>query len=91
MMEGAGLGLAVVSTFKELYLISKFIYRVIHSVRNSKTERQDLEQEFHLELLYLQSFGHLIITNDGIMKEGPLNTVSDQCLISRVWTENEAG
>jgi hypothetical protein len=91
MMEGAGLGLAVVTTFKELYLISKFIYRVIHSVRNSKTERQDLEQEFHLELLYLQSFGHLIITNDGIMKEGPLNTVSDQCLISRAWTENEAG
>jgi hypothetical protein len=83
-MEGVGLSLAVVTTFKELYLISKFIHRVIISVRNSKSERQEREHEFHLELLYLQSFGQLIITNDGIMREGPLNNVSETLLISRV-------
>jgi hypothetical protein len=33
-MEGVGLALAVVATFKEVYLLSKFIQQTVSSIKN---------------------------------------------------------
>jgi hypothetical protein len=77
-MDGVSLGLSVLTTFKELYLISKFIHRTFSSVKNSKAEREDLEEEFYHEVLYLQSFGQLIVTNDGLLMEGNMNSVRSE-------------
>ncbi|KAJ5754134.1 uncharacterized protein N7511_008287 [Penicillium nucicola] len=74
-MDAVSLGLSVLTTFKELYLISKFIHRTFSSVKHSKTERENLEEDFLHELLYLQSFGQIIIMNDGLLMNGNLNSV----------------
>jgi hypothetical protein len=70
-----GLTLAVLTTFKELYLLTKFIAGTIRSAKNSVRERPDLAQEFEIEFLYLRSLGQLFFQNDGIMRDGELNQV----------------
>ena len=72
----AGLPLAVLTTFKELYLLSKFITRTLSSVKNSRNEREDLREEFYLETLFLRSLYRLVLRGDSILEKNQLNQVS---------------
>lgn len=64
------LAVSIIDAFKETYLLGKYVYRTVHSAMNHKAERQEIENDFHFELLKLQTFGrwfqkaHGIITND---------------------------
>lgn len=72
-MSGFELGLAVFSAFKEVYLLSRFIYRTVGSAQHSITQRETLQTEFKIEMLWLRSFGRLYLQNNGIMDDSDLN------------------
>jgi hypothetical protein len=76
--SAAGLAFAVLTTFKELYLLSKFINRTLSSVKNSRTEREDLREEFYLETLFLRSLYQLVLRSDSILEKSQLNQVGDE-------------
>ena len=73
----AGLALAVVTTFKEVYVTARSIYRMIESARNMGSEREDLQVEFRGEILYLESFGKLYLSKNGLMNDVELDKVSN--------------
>jgi hypothetical protein len=75
-MDVAGLSLAVLTAYKEVYLIAKFIYSTAASARNSESERRDLSVEFKYELLFLQSLGVVFFRGEGIMFDADLDQVS---------------
>lgn len=63
------LAISVVDAFKETYLLGRYVYRTVHSAMNHKAEREELENDSHLELLKLQIFGRWfkhsgVIAND---------------------------
>ncbi len=72
-LEGASLGLAAFTAFKEVYLLSKFIQRIIASASHHNAERSALQIEFETEFLFLRSLGVLFLQNDGVMAEDGLN------------------
>lgn len=51
------LAVSIIDAFKETYLLGKYVYRTVHSAMNHKAERQEIENDFHFELLKLQTFG----------------------------------
>ena len=56
-MAELGLAISIIDAFKETYLIGKFIYKSVQSAIDEKSERQEIEDNLHFELLKLQSFG----------------------------------
>ena len=77
-MEVAGVTFAVLTTFKELYLLSKFITRTLSSAKNRKTEWEDLREEFYLETLFLRSLYRLVLQGDSILEKSQLNQVGEE-------------
>ena len=78
-MEVAGLTLSAVGVFecfKEVYLLSKFIARLVASAKNVKGERDDLDAEFRFEFLYLRSTGLFFLQTNGVVNNDGLNRVS---------------
>jgi hypothetical protein len=57
MAEPVGLALSAATSFKEVFLLSIVIYRMIKSTRHAANERRDLHVEFHHETLFLRDFG----------------------------------
>ncbi|MDT5029511.1 MAG: hypothetical protein QOE61_5948, partial [Micromonosporaceae bacterium] len=49
--------LSASTTFKEVFLLSQVIYRLIKSTRHATNERRDLHVEFRHEVLFLRDFG----------------------------------
>lgn len=74
-MEPIGLTLAVFSTFKEVYLLSQFIGKLVKSAKNSEAEHASLEVEFHFEFLYMRSTGLFFLQNNGVVNDSGLNQV----------------
>lgn len=74
-MDPLSLTLGLVTAFKEVYLISKFIYHTMASARHSDTERESLRKEFRLEFLYVQSFGRYFLKGKGILDDAELDPV----------------
>ena len=75
VMEPAGLALATFSTLKELYLLSKFVLRVISSAVKHEIERTRLHIQFRQEFLFLKSFGLLFTRkNHTLIDDDELNT-----------------
>jgi hypothetical protein len=60
-------GLAIISTLKEVYLLSRFVARTARSATNHRTERSELEQDLEFEQLYIRSFGLLLRDNHGAL------------------------
>ncbi|MCJ1396049.1 hypothetical protein MMC18_008936 [Xylographa bjoerkii] len=56
-MEAAGFGFAVFSTCKEVFLLSRALYKLIQSARGALIESQDLHVQFYHEIVFLQAFG----------------------------------
>ena len=79
-MEVAGVVLSALTVFKELYLISKFISRRLASVKNSNAEREDLQEEFYLETLFLRSLYQLVLRGDSTWENSRLNQVKDDSI-----------
>ncbi|CAF9938251.1 hypothetical protein IMSHALPRED_000728 [Imshaugia aleurites] len=63
-MDPAGLALAAFSTLKEVYLLSKFVLRVISSAMKHQVERARLHLQFRHEFIFLRSFGILLTKKD---------------------------
>lgn len=57
MAEPIGLTMSAVTTFKEVFLLSRAIYRIIKSTKHAANERRDLHVEFYHEVLFLRDFG----------------------------------
>lgn len=76
-MEPAGLALAASSTLKEVYLLSKFLLRVISSAIKHQMERTRLHLQFRHEFIFLRSFGILLTRKD--------NTVLDDEELDGDW------
>ncbi|KAF4628431.1 hypothetical protein G7Y89_g9720 [Cudoniella acicularis] len=74
-MEAAGLALAVLGTYKEVYLLAKFIHRTISSARNQKAQRAELEKNFRTQILFLQSLGLVLFTGEAITRNQALDTL----------------
>ena len=66
----------VASTFREVYVVARFIYRTIDHVKKSESEQKDLQLEFMQEIYFLESFGRLYLTSDGLMGNAELDQVS---------------
>lgn len=75
-MEPVGLSLSVLTAFKKVYLLSKFIYNTLASVNNYKLEQQDLQFSFYHEFEYTRSFGRLFLQRQVQAKDVDLNAVS---------------
>ena len=82
-MEGVGLALAVVATFKEVYLLSKFIQQTVSSIKNKNAERLELEKDFRTQVLFLQSLGRILFGGSGITNNTALDEVMSFCLLTR--------
>ena len=76
-MEPAGLALAAFSTLKEVYLLSKFVLRVISSAIKHQVEKARLHLQFRHEFIFLRSFGILLTRKD--------NTVLDDEELDGDW------
>ncbi|KAF2183705.1 hypothetical protein K469DRAFT_667957 [Zopfia rhizophila CBS 207.26] len=72
-MEPASLALAAFTSFKEVYLVSRFVYRVNVSRRNATPERKLLQSKFRYEVLFLQSLGHCFFRSGDIVDNAELN------------------
>jgi hypothetical protein len=58
MAEPVSLAFACVEAFKEVFLLSRAVYRILKSSKQEATERRDLQAEFYHELLFLRDFGN---------------------------------
>ena len=76
-ISAVSLAATVCSTFREVYVIGRFIYNTIEHVKKSDTEREDLQVEFMNEMLYLESFGRIYLSKSGIMSDEELDKVHD--------------
>ena len=76
-MDPAGLALAAFSTLKEVYLLSKFVLRVISSAMKHQMERARLHLQFRHEFIFLRSFGMMLTRKD--------NTVLDDDELNSDW------
>ena len=74
-MEAAGFGFAVFATCKEVFLISRALYRLIQSARGALIESQDLHVQFYHEIIFLQAFGNQFLASEQDRKL--LGNVSD--------------
>lgn len=79
-MDPAGLALAAFSTLKEVYLLSKFVLRVISSALKHQVERARLHLQFRHEFIFLKSFGILLTRKD--------NTVLDDDELDSDWLKH---
>jgi hypothetical protein len=82
-MEGIGLALAIVATFKEVYLLSKFIQQTVSSIRNKNVERLEIEKDFRTQMLFLQSLGQILFGGNGITNNAALDEVM-HCMRFRI-------
>ena len=78
-MDVAGLSLQVISTFKELYLLSKFIVKKVQSAQNWKTEKEDLGDDFKAEVIFLRCIFRVFLQNHGVVDDEQLNDVRMPC------------
>ncbi|KAL8818475.1 MAG: hypothetical protein Q9191_007935 [Dirinaria sp. TL-2023a] len=72
-ISAIGLAATVCTTFREVYVIGRFIYNTIEHVKKGDTEREDLQVEFMNEMLYLESFGRIYLSKGGIMSDEGLD------------------
>ncbi|MCJ1378520.1 hypothetical protein MMC17_001619 [Xylographa soralifera] len=63
-MEAAGFGFAVFSTCKEVFLLSRALYKLIQSARGALIESQDLHVQFFHEIVFLQAFGNQFLASE---------------------------
>ena len=75
-MDPASFSFAVITAFKEVYLLSKFVCNTLTSVSNYKSEQRELATEFFLEFTYTRSFGRLFLQGLGMNADDAQNTVS---------------
>lgn len=74
-MEPVSLALAAFGTFKEVYLLSKYIAKLARSAKNSEAEYASLEVEFRVEFLFTRSTGLFFLQSDGVVNDAGLNKV----------------
>ena len=75
----AGLALAAFTTLKEVYLLSRFVYRVCRSAAHHIEERTELSHELMHELLFAISFRFVFLEDDGVSLRSDLE---------RLWIED---
>lgn len=89
-MEPVSTVVAVVEAFKEVYLLTKFVYESAKSASHFQEEEKSLVAEFEIELLHLRSFWTIFIRADGsLIEDNILNQVS--CAYSGLQISNTAG
>ncbi|OJD33663.1 het-s domain protein [Diplodia corticola] len=71
-MDPLSITVSTVSLFKEVLLVSRFIYRKMESAKDAQSEKDDLCAQFELEVLFLQSLGHVF--QGGITKNQAIDT-----------------
>ena len=74
-MDDMSLSLQVISTFKELYLLSRFIVKKARSTKNWKAERENLEDEFKAEVIILRCIYRVFLQNNGLVDDEQLKEV----------------
>lgn len=91
MADPLSLTLSLLTAFKEVYLISRCIYRACETAKASDEERTRLRKDIRFELLYLQSFGRYYLKNDGAANSTKLDAVSAgtaSLLAHKTWNAN---
>ncbi|MCJ1283330.1 hypothetical protein MMC26_002658 [Xylographa opegraphella] len=63
-MEAAGLGLAVYATCKEVFLLSRALYKLIQSAKAALIESHDIHVQFYHEIVFLQAFGNQFLASE---------------------------
>jgi hypothetical protein len=76
-MDPTGLALAVFSSLKEVYLLSRFVIRTISSASHHLQEKRVLLLKFNHEFLFLSSFRFFFLQDDG--------TLVDENSLDRAW------
>ena len=81
-MDPASLSLGVLTAFKEVYLVAKFVYKTAASAKHHSSEQRTTLAEFHYEFLYIHSFRQVLLLHKSkIVNEDQLN---------KVWEHNQA-
>ena len=62
--------IALIISFKEVYLLSKSIYEAFESARASEAERRKLQTDFRFEYVFVQSFGRFYLQRKAIESNG---------------------
>jgi hypothetical protein len=75
MADPVSLTLALITAFKEVYLLSRCIYRACESAKASEEERAKLRQDLRFELIYIQSFGRYYLKSKSIADDDRLDKV----------------
>jgi hypothetical protein len=76
-MDGISAAVGIWSTFKEVYLVSRFIARTLRSVSEAQTEQQELYDDFCHEYLYMKSAGLFFLLQGGKFNIDGLDEVCD--------------
>lgn len=79
MAEIAGL----YTTFKEVYLLSRSIYRACQTARASDDERKKLQDDVHFEMSYIQHFGRYYLASGRIAEDKHLDQVGPAYICSQ--------
>jgi hypothetical protein len=75
-MDGVSASLTVISAFKEVYLLSRFVWKVASTAANGNPERKTLAAEFKIEVAHLKLFWWVFIKTDGhLVDDEHLNEV----------------
>jgi hypothetical protein len=64
-MDAASLSLAVITVFKEVYLVSRFVYKAGMSAACYRDEQHDLLRRFRLQTLSLSTFWYVLVESKG--------------------------
>ena len=74
-MDPLSLTLGLITAFKEVYLLSRCVYRACESARASDEERWKLRRDLRYELIYVQSFGRFYLKNNNVASDARLDDV----------------
>ena len=64
-MDPASLTLGVVAAFKDVYFVSRYLYKFAYSAKHFREEQQALLMDFRQAFLYLKTFWRVIVPTDG--------------------------
>lgn len=91
-MDPLSLTLGLITAFKEVYALSRCIYRACESARASDEEREHLRKILRFELLSVQSFGRRYLKKEIIIGDAGLDVVSLLCFPEPVmWKADRLG
>lgn len=70
-MDPISFALSVVTAYKEVYLVARFVYTTIRSTKEHQEEVRDLLSKYYREFLFLRTFGRIFVQRKGRVVQDP--------------------